>query len=165
MHQKQPIEDYVQEQVRGWDVQRPIDVYLTCGYGHALRWRLYEFDPRSPELLGQFQYLQDVGTRRSVRFQKYSPPLGLMKLDPTDDRHFRNYLDELMEQRYLWEFAWTCFEEETQINDFQAVLLDLMCTLYKRTGDFDVSSHSLPACLVLAKVNPSSANCSAESSA
>jgi len=140
MHQKQPIEDYVQEQVRGWLVHRPIDVYLTCGYGHALRWRLYEFDPSSIELLSQYQYLQHVGTRRSRRFEKYSPPLALMKLDPSDDSRFRTYLDELMEPQYLWEFAWTCFEEETQIDDFQACLLDLLCRLYQSTEDYDVSS-------------------------
>ena len=30
-----------------------------------------------------------------------------------------------MEYQTLWHFAWTCFEEESQIDDFQAVLLAL----------------------------------------
>jgi len=140
MHQKQTIEDCVHDQVLQWDLHNPVDVYLTSGYGPALRWKLYEFKPRTPELLGQFQYLQDTTTGASVRYQKYSPPFGLAKLDTSDDSHFETYMDRLLHPQHLWEFGWTCFEEETQIDDFQARLLDLVCTLYMQTQDYyDVS--------------------------
>lgn len=62
MHQKQTIEDTVKDQVLDWDQQHPIDIYLTSGYGPPLRWKLYEFKPRTNDLLGQFQYLQDPST-------------------------------------------------------------------------------------------------------
>ena len=142
MHQKQTIEDCVNDQVLEWDHQNPIDVYLTSGYGPALRWKLYEFRPRTDELLGQFQYLQDPTTGISQRFQKYSPPFGLLKLDSSDDAHFEEYLDTLMNPDYLWELGWTCFEEESQVDSdcFQANLLVLMCKLYQDTHDYDVSS-------------------------
>ena len=140
MHQKQTIEDCVHDQVLHWDLHNPVDVYLTSGYGPALRWKLYEFKPRTDELLGQFQYLQNPMTGTSVRYQKYSPPFGLAKLDTSDDSHFETYMERLLHSEHLWEFGWTCFEEETQIDDFQARLLDLVCNLYMQTQDYyDVS--------------------------
>ncbi|KAK5113918.1 hypothetical protein LTR85_010451 [Meristemomyces frigidus] len=139
MHQKQTIEDCVKDQVLRWDMENSIDVYLTSGYGPALRWKLYEFLPRTNELLGQLQYLQNPATRASTRYQKYSPPFGLAKLDTSDDGHFEAYMECLLEHQHLWDFGWTCFEEETQINDFQAQLLDLMCVLYTQTQDPDLS--------------------------
>ena len=140
MHQKQTIEDCVNDQVLDWDLQNPIDVYLTSGYGPALRWRMYEFKPRTEELLGQFQYLQNPATGAEQRFQKYSPPFGLIKLDSVDDQHFENYLEQLLGTDYLWDFGWTCFEEETQVDPdaFQARLLQLMCQLYLDTQDTEV---------------------------
>lgn len=141
MHQKQTIEDTVNDQVVEWDFDNPIDVYLTSGYGPALRWKLYEFKPRTEELLGQFQYLQDPVTGLSQRYKKYSPPFGLIKLDSADDMHFENYLEQLLSEEYLWELGWTCFEEESQVDSdfFQARLLDLVCKLYTKTQDYDVS--------------------------
>lgn len=146
MHQKQTIEDCVNDQVVEWDQQSPIDVYLTSGYGPALRWKLYEFRPRTDELLGQFQYLQNPTTGRTQRYQKYSPPFGLLKLDSSDDMHFEEYLDQLMHPDYLWDLGWTCFEEETQVDEdcFQARMLDLMCKLYSDTLDYDVSRPKVP---------------------
>ena len=142
MHQKQTIEDCVNDQVVGWDRENPIDVYLTSGYGPALRWKLYEFKPKTTELLGQFQYLQDPQTGFSQRRQKYSPPFGLIKLDGSDDSHFEEYLEQLLSPDYLWDLGWTCFEEETQVEPdaFQAKLLDLICKLYTDTNDYDVST-------------------------
>ena len=141
MHQKQTIEDTVNDQVLGWDSSNPIDVYLTSGYGPALRWKLYEFRPKSSELLGQLQYFQDPTTGISQGHHKYSPPFGLMKLDQSDDTYFDGYLDQLMEEQYLPDLGWTCFEEETQIDSdaFQANLLDYLCKLYKATEDDEVS--------------------------
>ncbi|KAI7480476.1 hypothetical protein KC351_g6985 [Hortaea werneckii] len=138
MHQKQTIEDCVKDQVLQWDLQNSRDVYLTCGYGPALPWKLYEFKPRTNELTGQFQYLQDPTTGTTVRHQKYAPPFGLTKLDTSDDRHFDTYLELLLRREYLWDFGWTCFEEETQIDDFQARLLELVCKLYTNAQDYDL---------------------------
>lgn len=140
MHQKQTIEDCVKDQVLEWDLQNSRDVYLTCGYGPALPWKFYEFKPRTNELTGQFQYLQDPTTGTTVRQQKYAPPFGLTKLDTSDDRHFDTYLELLLRREYLWDFGWTCFEEETQIDDFQARLLELVCKLYTNAQDYDVSA-------------------------
>ncbi|KAK5173530.1 uncharacterized protein LTR77_002211 [Saxophila tyrrhenica] len=140
MHQKQGIEDTVQEQVKGWDFARPIVVELSCGYGPAQKWQLYEFEPTSNDLLGQLQYLQDPNTGLLRHVHKFSPPLGLVKLDGSDDALVEGYLDELLRPEYLGDLGWTCFEEESQVDpdQFQARLLDQLCSLYIATQEAEL---------------------------
>ncbi|WPH03804.1 Hypothetical protein R9X50_00668700 [Acrodontium crateriforme] len=135
MHQKQSIEDTVQNEILVWDRDNAIDIYLSSGYGPALKWRVHEFRPKKPDLLQQYQFLQDAATGISIPYRKYSPPFGLMKIETSDISHFEQYLDMLLNYEYLLDFGWTCFEEETDINDFQAKMLDLMCHLYMTTED------------------------------
>ncbi|KAK3621587.1 hypothetical protein LTR56_022694 [Elasticomyces elasticus] len=135
MHQKQSIEDYVAHNVVRWDGDNSIDIWLTCGYGPALRWKLYEFQPRDDEPCWQFQYLQDPITRQQIQIKKYSPPFGLMKLETSDDAHFDGYLEQLLHPQHLADFGWTCFEEETEVDDFQARLLQAICDLATGTQD------------------------------
>lgn len=144
MHKKDTIENYVQREVLDWDRDNSIDVYLTSGYGPALKWRLYEFQPRSTDMLVQLQYLQDPSTGISQRLTKYSPPFALLKIDTSDDDHFERYMEQLLHEDHLWEFGWTCFEEETQIDDFQARLLQFMCELFMEMRDYDVSDKTPP---------------------
>jgi hypothetical protein len=135
MHQKQSIEDTVSSEVLDWSRSNPISIQLSSGYGPPLQWLVYEFSPRSPELLSQLQYYtQD---HRMAPTFKYSPPYGLLKLDTSDDAHMENYLDELLEPKHLPDFAWCCYEEEcvTDPEAFQAGALDLMCKLYLSTSD------------------------------
>lgn len=141
MHTRQTIEDTVKEQVGGWDERRSVDIYFTHGYGVPLRWKCNEFNPKSPELLGQLQYYQNAVTGISQGYQKYSPPFGLMRIDASDEAHFQSYLDRLMEDDCLPDLGWTCFEEDTQADPgmFQARLLTLMCDLYMQTEDEKVN--------------------------
>ncbi|KAK1809459.1 hypothetical protein LTR12_016174 [Friedmanniomyces endolithicus] len=139
MHQKQSIEDYVADKVARWDKDDSIDIWLTSGYGPALQWKLYEFVPKDEEPCWQLQYLQDPITRQQVSYKKYSPPFGLLRLDLSDDTHFDRYMEQLLSPKHLWEFGWTCFEEETQVvDDFQARLLQAMCDLSTSTQDAEL---------------------------
>ncbi|KAF2725519.1 hypothetical protein K431DRAFT_238701 [Polychaeton citri CBS 116435] len=141
MHQKQTIEDDVKKQVLRWDETRGIDVKLTCGYGPPLVWRLFEFKPKTDELLGQLQYLRDENGFVKMH-KKWSLPLGIVKLNTgQDDAHFENFLQSALSREHLWEFGWTCFEEETEMDDFQARLLQLMCDLYMATDDPNLQPH------------------------
>ena len=133
MHQKQTIEDCVSDQVCSWDLENSVDVFFTSGYGPALRWKLCEFRPKTNELLFQYQYLQDVESGRCERHIKYSPPLGLSRLDTSDDAYFDKYLNDLLEPHHLRNFGETCFEEESQVDDFQASLMKLICAFYVQT--------------------------------
>nr|POE63342.1 hypothetical protein CFP56_04245 [Quercus suber] len=121
MHQKQSIEDCVTDQVLRWEDHNCIDIRLTCGYGPPLEWRVYEFVPRTMELLGQYQYRQDkLGVTR--RLTKYSPPLGLMQIDTSDSIRAELYLDRALQPEHLHDFGWTCFEEESQRLQLQLLL-------------------------------------------
>jgi len=142
MHQKQSIEDTVSEQVLSWDQDNGMDVYLSSGYGPPLVWRLYEFKPKTPELLSQLQFYQDTQTGQSRSSFKYSPPFGLLKIDTSDDAHFDTYLDTLLAPENLWDFGWSCYEEESLVDAdmFQAQLLDYMCKLYLNTADQPLKS-------------------------
>ena len=113
---------------------------LASGYGLPLHWVLYEFKPSTAELLHQYQYLRDTKTGQSVRFEKWSPPLGITKLEPSDGWKFERYLDELMSHELLPDLPWICFAEESQFNDFQASMLDMICKLYLSTADNNAST-------------------------
>lgn len=164
MHQKQSIEDTIKEQVLGWD-EESIDVYLSSGYGPPLRWTLYEFKPRTTDLLGQFQYTQNRETGEQVREHKYSPPFGIMKLDSSNDVQVENYLTTLMDQRVLLDLGWTFYEEESQMDPdmFQATLLDQMCRLYIQTQDNEVISLPPPT-ISISQLTPSSSPWSSKTS-
>lgn len=143
MHQKQSIEDTVSQEVAHWDWDNGIDVYLSSGYGPPLRWKMFEFKPRTNELLMQLQYYQDTATGRSAVNRKFSPPFGLIKIDTSDDAHFDAYLDQLLEPHHLHDFGWTCYEEESEVDreEFQAKMLHSMCELYIKTTDPSVSLY------------------------
>jgi hypothetical protein len=119
-------------------------VLLTSGYGHSLLWVLHEFKPASAELLQQYQYLQDFNTGQSVRLEKWSPPLGITKFEPSDVWRLERYIDELMTDKHLLDLPWICFEEESQFDGFQATMLDMICKLYLATIDRDVSGPYAP---------------------
>ena len=77
--------------------------------------------------------------------EKQAQAFGLMKIDTSDDEHFENYMRELLLPQHLSDFGWTCFEEESQVDEFQAQLLQLMCDLCTTTTDPDVSTPVLLA--------------------
>ncbi|CZT17942.1 uncharacterized protein RCC_03780 [Ramularia collo-cygni] len=135
MHQKQTIEDSVASSVLTWDHDNGIDIYLSSGYGPPLRWKVYEFRPKSEEYLRQLQYYQDNGSDQMVRTVNYSPPYGLLKIEPSDDAHLDTYLDQLLQPQFLWDFGWTFYEAESLVDEFQAGVLDLLCKLYLTTED------------------------------
>lgn len=139
-HQRQTIEDYVSDSVLRWDQERPITLYFTSGYGPLLRWTVYEFQPRDEDPIFQCQYFRDSVTGTLTRHHRYSPPLGLLRLDQSDEQYISGYLDLLLRPQYLCDLGWQCFLEETELDPgaFQANLLTFMCELYENTDDEDV---------------------------
>ena len=152
VHQKQSIEDCVRKHVQAWDYKHPVEVLLTSGFGHPLPWVLHEFRPTTGELLLQYQYTTGVGTGLTVRCEKWSPPLGIIRLHRDDVGKLEKYLDELMTSEHLLDFASTCFEEESQVDNFQATTLDMICKLYLADINSDVSrSCDSPVSIVLTR--------------
>ncbi|KAF7185484.1 Satratoxin biosynthesis SC3 cluster transcription factor SAT20 [Pseudocercospora fuligena] len=136
-HTKAVLEDTVRTEVVGWHRENSIDVYLSCGYGPPLRWKLTEFTPKSQKLLWQLQYFQDPRTGRSMHRRKYAPPYGLVKLDGVDDANFDDYLKDLLEPFHLNELGPSFYAEENEVDQdmFQCRVLDMMSRLYIGTGD------------------------------
>jgi hypothetical protein len=136
-YQKQYIENTVSREVVTWHSDNCIDIYLSTGYGPPLRWKVFEFTPKSPDLLIQLQYFQDPYTGRSVTKQKYSPPYGLLSIDSVDDRNFEAYLEDLLRPEHLKELGESCYAEENYVDEaqFQCKLLDHLCQLYMNTSD------------------------------
>ncbi|KAK3046092.1 hypothetical protein LTR09_012385 [Extremus antarcticus] len=132
---KQTIEDTVRDQVLLWH-HNGVEVHLTSGYGPPLKWKLHQFMPRTNDLL----YSQNPDTRQLQSVKKYSPPLGLMKLEASDDEHLEAHLTELLQRQFLVDFGWACFEEESLVDPdhFQARLLDQMCSLFLGTQDMTI---------------------------
>ncbi|EME80086.1 uncharacterized protein MYCFIDRAFT_204448 [Pseudocercospora fijiensis CIRAD86] len=141
-HTKGVLEDTVRTEVVNWHRENSIDVYLSCGYGPPLRWKLTEFSPKSPNLLWQLQYFQDPRTGRSIPRKKYSPPYGLLKLDGVDDKSFDDYLKDLLEPFHLNELGQSFYAEENEVDQdmFQCQVLHMMSRLYIGTCDDKLKS-------------------------
>ncbi|KXT06336.1 hypothetical protein AC578_9168 [Pseudocercospora eumusae] len=136
-HTKAVLEGLVRTEVVDWHRENSIDVYLSCGYGPPLRWKVTEFSPKSPKLLWQLQYFQDPRTGRSMHRKKYSPPYGLLKLDGVDEKNFDDYLKDLLEPFHLNELGTSFYAEENHVDQdmFQCRVLDMMSRLYIGTSD------------------------------
>ena len=127
----------MQQQILDWDNTNPITISLTTGYGPAIQWTVYEFKPRSQQLLGQQHYEQDPNTGKNKRLKKYAPPFALRSLDINDRNRFSEYVDLLLQPAYLSEFGSTFYHEETSVDPgaFQAQMLQLLCNFYLETVD------------------------------
>jgi hypothetical protein len=96
---------------------------------------VYEFAPKTQELLRQFQYTTDSRTGKCIRELKKSPPLGMIQLNHKDEQRYDRYINEIVDN-YLVPFAYICFAEEQ--NDFQRTLF-LMMTRLRPKADDEVS--------------------------
>ncbi|KAJ8608362.1 hypothetical protein MRB53_039702 [Persea americana] len=137
VNEKQWLEDCVIREVDVWDHQNSMDVFLSTGYGPPLQWKLYEFRPKTAELLEQLQYFQDVSTGRTMSRLKYSLPLGLLKVDPGDEAQFDAYVQELLHPEHLSGLGKAFYYEESLVDKhgFQEKLLQCMCKLYLESHD------------------------------
>lgn len=128
IHHKNTIEDTVKDEVVRW--KGAVTIILTAGFGPDLTWEAYEFEPRSDDLLLQYQFFINEQTRTMERRDKWSPPLGIKELG-REERAFEAYLDEILHtERHLLDFAEVCYVSESSHETFQEDLLTSMCHLY-----------------------------------
>ncbi|KAF1815837.1 hypothetical protein P152DRAFT_390910 [Eremomyces bilateralis CBS 781.70] len=126
MHDTNTLKNFVNRHIRRF-TGNTIRIKFTFIYGlPGLDHDVVEFEPKTNELLRQFQYIIDPATGRQDRVEKASPPLGITKFDNEDTKIWEKYLNDLVEH-HLDGFAEICFEDEP--NDFQFRLLKLMCNL------------------------------------
>jgi hypothetical protein len=96
-------------------------------------WRLppiecevYEFEPKTRELLRDFQWFTNPETGRKQRVEKPSPPLAMVQIEHTDRQRYERYLNKIVDN-YLEKFADICFDGVQ--DDFQGRLLRMMIRL------------------------------------
>lgn len=105
----------------------PIRIDFECGQNlPPLPCEVHEFEPKTPELLRQFQYVGNPQSKRMERQEWACPPLAMMQIDQPGRRRYEEYLNEIADHHML-QFARLCFDDEP--NDFQTRLLLLMCSL------------------------------------
>jgi len=98
----------------------------------AMDLELYEFEPKTNELLRQMFYAlnQDTGKREWV--QKNSPPLAMVCIENVDRQKYDRYLNKIVDH-HLERFTDRCFKYEK--DDFQGRLLKLMIRLEPEAKD------------------------------
>lgn len=88
-----------------------------------IEFELYEFEPKTTELLRQFQYSLDLQTGTRGWVEKNSPPLAMVSIENEDRDRYEQYLNRVVD-KHGDKFVDRCFKYEK--DDFQGRLLKLM---------------------------------------
>jgi hypothetical protein len=132
MHENSQLTNFVTLHIRQWS-NVEVTLRLTCGQGLPyISCKVYEFAPKTQELLRQFQYTTDTRTGECIREQKSSPPLGMIQLNHKDEQRYDRYINDIVDN-YLVHFAYACFAEEQ--HDFQRTLFLMMTRLRPKADD------------------------------
>ncbi|TKA76155.1 hypothetical protein B0A49_03729 [Cryomyces minteri] len=112
--------------------QDALEVEFESGHGPKIICEVYQFKPRTPELLRQLQYVKNSFTGKYEAREERSPPLAMQLMENRDVSLYDSYLD-LFVEHHLPGFPRCCFADEP--DNFQPRLLALMCELYHGTAN------------------------------
>ena len=87
---------------------------------------VYEFEPKTMELLHEYQWRMNLETGRKQRIEKACPPLAMAQIEHTDRQKYDRYLNTIVDN-HLERFSEICFDGLQ--DDFQGRLLRLMIRL------------------------------------
>jgi hypothetical protein len=86
---------------------------------------MYEFMPKSTDLVQHFQNVLNEQTGQRVWVQKASPPIALRCIDNENHQTYEKYIDGIVDSpKNLGEFVDRCFRYEK--DDFQSRLFRLL---------------------------------------
>lgn len=126
------LETFCSVHIQRW-FSVPIRIDFECSQDlPPLPCEVYEFEPKTTELLRQFQYVENPQTKKMERQEWACPPLAMMRIGQPDRRRYEGYLNEIADHHML-QFAHLCFDDEP--DDFQTRLLLLMCSLRPEPKD------------------------------
>jgi hypothetical protein len=131
MHEPHALKAFVGEHIGGWS-GTAIKLKFSCIWGlPPLELEVYEFEPRTSELLTKVEYFM---SRNNVRefVQTNSPPLGMVQIEDLDRQKYDRYLNRIVDN-HLEKFADRAFKFEK--DDFQGRLLKLMVNLRPEQKD------------------------------
>jgi hypothetical protein len=139
-HEPQTLKAFVAEHIGRWSGSA-IKMKFNCIFGlPPLELEVYEFEPRTMELLTKIEYFM---SRSNVRefVTTNSPPLGMVHIEDADRQKYDKYLNRLVDN-HLDKFADRAFKFEK--DDFQGRLLKLMVRLQPEQKDEVCRLISLP---------------------
>ncbi|PSN60514.1 hypothetical protein BS50DRAFT_506112 [Corynespora cassiicola Philippines] len=133
IHEDSHLTHFVNQHIHQW-TSAELTVYLTCGQDHMPRIpvKVYEFIPRGNELLVQIQYGTDPVTHERISVQKESPALGMVHINPNEERAYDRYINDIVDG-HLDAFGELCWMEDD--NDFQQKLFKLMTRVKTKSED------------------------------
>jgi len=123
IHEPHVLKEFCALHIKRWSgvsIKLKFNVIWTLP---ALECEVYEFEPKTPELLRQFQYFVDPDTRRLSRVEKVSPPLAMVQIEHEDRQKYDKYVSMIVE-KHLDKFAERLYDIESE--DFPTRLYRLM---------------------------------------
>ena len=123
LHEFQTLKDFCAEHIKRWksvSITLEFNVIWTLP---PISCEVYEFEPKTRELLRQFQYIKDPHSERRVRVEKASPPLAMLAIEQADRHKYDRYLTMIVD-KYLEPFAELVYDYQN--DDFSVRLLRLM---------------------------------------
>lgn len=123
LHEPQALKAFCAQHIKRWSgvsIKLKFNVIWTLP---AIECEVYEFEPKTRELLRQFQYITDPETRRRTRVEKASPPLAMVQIEHADRQKYDKYLTMVVEN-HLEQFAERVYDIESE--DFPTRLYRLM---------------------------------------
>lgn len=123
MGDKQVVSAFVEQHISRWR-STAIRIKLNMIWGiPPIEFELYEFEPKTNELLRQFQYSLNLQTGTRGWVEKNSPPLAMVSIENEDRDRYEEYLNRVVD-KHLDKFVDRCFKYEK--DEFQGRLLKLM---------------------------------------
>ncbi|KAF2185062.1 hypothetical protein K469DRAFT_726934 [Zopfia rhizophila CBS 207.26] len=133
MHEDAQLTHFVTQHIRQWN-NIEITIYMTCGQAGMPRIpvKVYEFLPKTNELLVQLQYKTDPVTHQRIRVAKQSPALGMVHINHNEEKKYDKYINDIVDN-HLDAFGELCWMEDD--NDFQEKLFRLMTRVKPKSDD------------------------------
>jgi len=123
LHEFQELKNFCNDHIKRWTsavIRLEFNVIWTLP---TITCEVYEFEPKTGELLRQFQYVKDPRSERRIRVEKASPPLAMLAIEQADRHKYDRYLSMIVD-KYLEQFAELVYDYQS--DDFSVRLLRLM---------------------------------------
>src|ERR1700761_6219044 len=103
------LKSFVNKHIRRWTGDA-LKIKMNIIWGlPAMDLELYEFEPKTNELLRQIFYTLNQETGKREWVQKHSPPLAMVCIENVDRQKYDRYLNKVVDHN-LDRFAERCFK-------------------------------------------------------
>lgn len=122
-HSTRSLVAFGQQHIGGWS-NTPISIQISLIWHlPTMHLDVYEFEPKTPELLTNRQWFYNDETRKNEYVDKASPPLAMVRVEQMERGQFEEYI-EMVVEKHMEPFARIFYRD--QLDDFLESLLQLM---------------------------------------